>query len=194
MPSRWNVWLKLGTQGGRPERYYYGAKEAVSRNKQRGEAMIIAIDPGPEKSAFAIIDYDYRILEAMILPNWQVMQVLEDWPDGKQNEAELAIEMVTSYGMPVGAEVFETVFWIGQFWQATKGFQARTRIRRLDVKTNLCHDSRAKDGNVIQALKDRFGDKGTKANPGWFYGFKADMWQAYAVGVTYLDRKIESEE
>ncbi len=156
--------------------------------------MIIAIDPGPEKSAFAIIENDYRVLEAMILPNWQVMQVLEDWPDGKQNEAELAIEMVASYGMPVGAEVFETVFWIGQFWEAAKGFRTRKRIRRLDVKMNLCRDSRAKDGNVIQALKDRFGDKGTKANPGWFYGFKADMWQAYAVGVTYLDQRKESEE
>ena len=45
-----------------------------------------------------------------------------------------------------------------------------------------------KDGNVRQALIDRFGVVGTKKDPGWFYGFHADIWQAYAVGVTYMDR------
>ena len=29
--------------------------------------------------------------------------------------------------------------------------------------------------------------KGTKKAPGWFYGFSGDMWQAYALGVTYID-------
>ena len=102
----------------------------------------------------------------------------------------VAIEMVASYGMAVGAEVFETVFWIGRFWEIAKT-NNKQLIYRKDEKMNLCHTMKAKDSNIIQALVDRFAfgiqnkGKGTKKNPGWFYGFSKDIWQAYAVGVTY---------
>jgi hypothetical protein len=66
-------------------------------------------------------------------------------------------------------------------------------IYRKDVKMNLCGQTRAKDSNIIQALVDRFAynvpnrGKGYKKSPAFFYGFKSDIWQAFAVGVTYLD-------
>ena len=47
---------------------------------------------------------------------------------------------------------------------------------------------KAKDSNIRQALMDRFGEVGTKKNQGYFYGFKADIWQAFAVCVTYHDK------
>ena len=52
---------------------------------------------------------------------------------------------------------------------------------------------KAKDSNIRQALIDRFGEVGTKKNKGFFYGFKSDIWAAYAVGVTYLDKIKEQE-
>jgi hypothetical protein len=48
---------------------------------------------------------------------------------------------------------------------------------------------KAKDSNIRQALIDRFGDVGTKNNQGFFYGFKKDIWSAFAVGCTYLDKQ-----
>lgn len=52
---------------------------------------------------------------------------------------------------------------------------------------------KANDATVRQALVDRFAPgqpnhgKGTKAAPGWFHGFRADVWQAYALAVYVAD-------
>ncbi len=108
----------------------------------------------------------------------------------------IAIEMVACYGMPVGKEVFETCVWIGRFEQALRCNSAKIikYIYRQEEKTNLCHTMKAKDSNIRQALIDRFGVVGTKKQPGWFYGFKKDIWQAYAVGVTYYDLYLKQGE
>lgn len=78
----------------------------------------------------------------------------------------LAIEMVASYGMPVGETVFETCVWIGRFIEglkfAVRGF---SKVYRKDEKINLCHSMKAKDSNIRQALIDRFGEVGIKKNP-----------------------------
>jgi hypothetical protein len=109
---------------------------------------------------------------------------------------ELAIEMLASYGMPVGAEVFDTCVWIGQLKERFRGWLANVDLRyvyRKEEKLTICNSPRANDSTIRQSLIDRFAygeknyGKGTKKNPGWFYGFRADIWAAYAVAVTYHD-------
>ena len=73
---------------------------------------------------------------------------------------EIVIEMIASYGMPVGESVFQTCVWIGKFAQAYEKY-----IYRKEEKMNICHSMRAKDSNIRQALIDRFGPVGTKKNP-----------------------------
>ena len=100
------------------------------------------------------------------------MIYLDDFFKGAKQPRHVVIEAIASYGMAVGAEVFETCIWIGRFYEALSQYSEPARVYRKDVKMNLCGQTRAKDSNIIQALKDRFGDKGTKSKPGWFYGFK----------------------
>ncbi|NII07239.1 hypothetical protein HBF25_12680 [Luteibacter anthropi] len=96
----------------------------------------------------------------------------------------VAIEMIASYGMPVGAEVFETVRWIGRFQQACRDPEAVRLIYRKDVKMHLCGTPRAKDANIRQALIDKLGAPGTKKSPGPTYGVKSHAWAALGVAVT----------
>lgn len=154
---------------------------------------VFAIDPGTTESAFALIDADTRRpLTVGKVPNQDMRDMLDDYQWRVAPPDYVAIEMVASYGMPVGAEVFETCLWIGRFVEVSPvGAQL---VYRRDVKLSLCGSSRANDANVAQALRDRFAPgvpnrgKGTKAAPGWFYGFRADIWAAFALAVLVADR------
>ena len=147
---------------------------------------ILAIDPGNIESAYCVIDADtYKPVEFSKIENERIALGMRF-----ADYDLLVIEMIASYGMPVGKEVFDTCVWIGQFKEiATMKNKKIEYIYRKDEKMNLCNSMKAKDSNIRPALIDRFGVVGTKKNPGWFYGFKKDIWQAYAVGVTYLDKE-----
>jgi hypothetical protein len=144
--------------------------------------MIFSIDPGNEKSAFVITN-DTKPLFFDKVDNDELLMMLDT-----RKYDKLVIEMVASYGMAVGKTVFDTCVWIGRFIQKANERNIPFEFMyRKDVKLNLCNSMRAKDSNIRQALIDRFGEVGTKKDPGFFYGFKADIWSAYAIAITHLD-------
>lgn len=147
---------------------------------------ILAIDSGNVESGYCLIDSEtYKPLEFGKIDNTQMlMKVIE------LNYDYLILEMIASYGMPVGASVFDTCVWIGRFIQA-RNCADYDYIYRKEEKMNICGSMKAKDSNIRQALIDRFGEVGTKKAKGWFYGFKKDIWAAYAVGITWLDKQKE---
>ncbi len=155
----------------------------------------LAIDPGDAQSAFALIDHDFHPIEFGKVPN---QQLAADLPLLAAQADMVAIEQIGHYGtgMPAGKNIFDTCRWIGRFEQILADARVTPElVLRVKVKTHLCGSSKAKDGNVIQALIDRFAPgapnrgKGTKAAPGWFYGFAADRWQAYALAVFLADTR-----
>jgi hypothetical protein len=155
---------------------------------------ILAIDPGNEESGYALIDsITCKPLDIGKISNHALRTKIinQEFNSGVDH---VSIEMIKSYGMPVGATVFETCVWIGRYVEVVRDlFVDVDLVYRGDVKLHHCHSSKAKDSNVIQALIDRFASgvrnrgKGTVADPGWFYGFKADIWQAYALAVYTAD-------
>lgn len=161
---------------------------------------IFAIDPGNTESAYVVIDSDCRPLYFDKMPNLQLLAALQAYRDEWRPD-HVAIEMVASYGMAVGADVFETCVWIGRFYSHAQGWLLRDPmlVKRQPIKVHHCHSVKAKDTNVRQALVDRFAPgqpnhgKGTKANPGWFYGFRADVWAAYALAVYVADAAAAAE-
>lgn len=162
--------------------------------------MIFSIDPGNEQSAYVLLNDDLSVVRKDKVENNELLNIINtifyleknNDCEFKSNIDHVAIEMVASYGMAVGKSVFETCVWIGRFYQAIyeQSNINATLIYRNEEKMYLCGNMRAKDSNIRQALIDRFGVVGTKKNPGFFYGFKKDIWQAMAVAVTYHDKYI----
>jgi hypothetical protein len=151
---------------------------------------ILAIDPGTTHSGWCFVRSG-SVKFSGVYPNHDILTLL------RGNLDPVAIEMIASYGMPVGSEVFETCVWIGRFMQeAARAIgEDRTRlIYRRDVKLHLCGSPRAKDANIRQALVDRYGGKaaaiGTKKQPGPLYGVKSHAWAALGVAITAQETDV----
>jgi hypothetical protein len=149
-----------------------------------------ALDPGTLQSALVVVEQGgpcgvlvrshELALNAVILARCRQAPVT----------ATLVVEQVECFGMPVGVEVLETVFWTGRFFEAWPN-GARYRLPRRAVKLHLCASMRAKDAHVRHALLDKFGGASTaigrKATPGPLYGLHGHHFAALAVAVTWLE-------
>jgi len=154
-------------------------------------SLILAIDPGTTHSGLVRLASDgAAVMYADVLPNDDVLRELNC------TAADLlAVEMIASYGMAVGREVFETCVWIGRFvqeWKHTSHNEPRL-ITRMQVKSHLCNSAKAKDANIRQAIIDRYGGKaeaiGTVKKQGPLYGVKSHAWAALAVAITAVETK-----
>lgn len=154
---------------------------------------ILAIDTGSRETGYAILEMpNFKLYEFGKVNNDKLVGQLEK-NDFSIDFDVVALEMVASYGLAVGKDVFETCVWIGRFKQALKDCKAEY-IYRKDEKMTICGSMKAKDSNIRRELIDRYAKhdfkngKGTKKNPDTFYGVSKDVWQAIAVGVTYYEK------
>lgn len=149
--------------------------------------MYIGIDPGSNESAYVMFD-GQKIVEKGIVNNHSLLGKFTIWPP-----AILIIEDVDCYGMPVGKDVFDTVKWIGRFLERWGEERTRLIVRR-EVRMWLCNSMKATPANVNQTLKDRFGGKGTKKNPGRLHGIQTHLWSALAIVTTYYEKSVLNGE
>jgi len=71
--------------------------------------VLLAIDPGPIESGWVQLGWSFntdrpKVIDAGVSKNEDLLGMV------KYHDNHLAIEKVVSYGMSVGAEVFETVY------------------------------------------------------------------------------------
>lgn len=163
---------------------------------------LLAIDPGPEYSAYVALSPGGTVLAKGILCNeaqdaqggQSMLEIAREYA----NCAYLAvIELPVARGQRVGNEVFTTCRWVGRFEQAWNEYcwpqhTMRTATRQEVVLYFCGANLRGADGAVRQVLIDRYGpgkDKavGKKKTPGPLYGITADMWQALALGCYVVD-------
>src|SRR4051794_25858834 len=116
---------------------------------------VLAIDPGYEQSAFVLFEAGH-IFNHGILRNEAMREIIAS---GLAYVDRVVLEQIESFGMAVGREVFETVFWTGRFFEAASEICAPERMPRRTVKLHLCRSARAQDSNIRVALLDRFGGK-----------------------------------
>lgn len=173
---------------------------------------IMAIDPGTTESAYVILDDQYQILSADKVGNDVVLSIIADAPglDAviiEDIEPRYSSTDRSAAGAVMGQSTIETIKAFGRFsWQASlRGLMVGSIFRR-DERSCLIPTKRNglpplpetapkhADGQIRASLIRRFArhdkerGRGTKANPDTFYGFHGDMWQAMAVGVTWLDQ------
>jgi len=89
-------------------------------------------------------------------------------------------------GANLGHETFDTLVNVGRIVERLR-LPKEQLITRRDVKRHLLGRVSGNDAQVRMALEERFGPKGTKANPGPLYGIKGHHLAALAVAVTGYD-------
>lgn len=122
----------------------------------------LAIDPGNAKSGwvyFGLSDNEAGLdVESFgIDSNEELRSKIRQGVFDVQ-KTRLLIETPKPRGMPTAGEEMETLVMIGRFVQEWSRCGGRwSFVFRQDTKLHLTGSSKAKDGNVNQAIRDRFG-------------------------------------
>lgn len=164
---------------------------------------VLAIDPGTDESGYVVLDAEtFEIVEFNKIGNESLRSHILWVAMREYNVTRCVIEWVQSYGMRVGAEVFDTCRWVGIFqehWyhlaQGNEGCGYVAELMyRTEVKARICGKaSGVKDADIRAALIDVYGpgkDKaiGLKKTPGPLHGMKKDCWQALALAVAWAQQ------
>jgi hypothetical protein len=121
---------------------------------------ILGIDPGTFESGVVLWDTETGEVPIKgVFPNGEFRSnLVELLPDDGVDR--IGIEMIASYGMPVGRDVFDTCVWIGVFLHRLHEHIQHQQLRlvtRGRAKGHMCHSPKASDSNVRQAVIDYFG-------------------------------------
>ena len=137
---------------------------------------IIAIDPGPEKSAWVMWNTDTHDFYGARMG----IDLLSDSVYGAHIDVQadlVAIEFPQSYGINAGLSLFLTAYRAGRLAEVLSGVAPVALYGRPSVKGQI---GGRNDAEIRRSLQMRHGEakKGKK-----LYGVKSDIWAALALAV-----------
>lgn len=156
--------------------------------------LIVAVDPGNMKSAYVVMDRQRKIVTHGKIENMLLRALLTDLSDHSA-VSRMVIESPRPRGQQVTWQLFQTCQWIGRFIEAWHP-KPYIEADRRKVKYHLTESVKSTDAQVRAALMGMWGGKdiavGSKKSGhlGPLYGMKADIWQALAVGVTFVENGL----
>lgn len=170
---------------------------------------ILGIDPGTHQTA--VVTYciaTERPLSQVsgIFQNNHVIPLIEQWIYSYRERPMVVIEKFESFGMAIGKETIDTIFFSGRIFERVERTGARVHlVTRKEVKIHHCGHARANDSNIRAALIDRLGGQDSlykgragrpatknkpamaEVLPGKLAHIKGDMWSALALALFQRD-------
>jgi hypothetical protein len=158
---------------------------------------ILAIDPGSKKSGWVIVrTADNGTISEIVLKgktnNRDLETMIIDDDIGVQM---VVIESVSGgWGETVADTVFETAYAVGRFQVCAEGIEGGQWQLLHRAHVAKAYRVKKSDATIRRAVINRYAPtsttdgKGNKAQPGFFYGMSADMWQAFALADAWCIR------
>jgi hypothetical protein len=155
---------------------------------------LLAIDPGNRLSGWVSVTVALNGTIAEILHKGKSEnETVVSFIQNGSHDQIVCEEIAGGWGETVSKCVFETAYQIGEF---------RLSARQINIPFELLNRHRVakafrvktSDKNIRRAVINRYAPfaandgKGTKDNPGFFFGMAADAWQAFALADAYCIR------
>ena len=162
------------------------------------------IDPGPSHCGVAYIRNGKP--HGTIIPTSQLTDPYLPFPVNEINgefyspeKVRVGIEMPEGMGQIAGRDTLETAFVAGQIYICLSQIARVVRFGRKSIKSyvGVSHrknpdgtKAKTSDSQVRRAMIERWGEVGTKKNPGPTYGIHKDAWAALAVATCVYDKEM----
>jgi len=168
--------------------------------KTLNDYILIGIDPGPTKSALAVIerqDGEIKLLDFKYGDNQDIASEIKSWSANR-----LIIEQVSHYGRQVGQSTFDTCFSVGYFYAIAEASRHNVELlKKPEVGHILTGSRRATKAQVQQAVKERFKPtgggsdpyKGIQSQQGPLYGTSNHILDAIGVALAWMEAQDEVE-
>ena len=140
--------------------------------------IVLGIDPGPTVSGVVWFDLEKQevVRSEGSLPT---ESALEEVRRGKHDM--VALEVIKALYAHVGESTVQTIQYVGRIVEAAHERDTPlVGMTPQEIKQAVCGTGAAKDPAVRQAIIDKLGPPGIKADPGPTYGVTKHAWRALA--------------